>query len=184
MPSSCSGNEREDMPVKIFLMAVAALVLLVLVVVIIGWSLPKRHQASRSASYHAKPDRLFSLIAGAQDWRPDVLRCETISDPSGRELLRETTRDGYLITYEVMDRKPPNSIKRRIATENLPYSGTWTFTLQPDGETTVVRITEDGEVYNPIFRFMSRFVFGRTRTMDAYLRALGKATGQEVEIRD
>jgi hypothetical protein len=47
-----------------------------------------------------------------------------------------------------------------------------------------VRITEDGEVYNPIFRFMSRFVFGHTHTMDAYLRALGKATGQEVKTQE
>jgi hypothetical protein len=31
---------------------------------------------------------------------------------------------------------------------------------------------------------MSRFVLGQTRTMDPYLRALGKATGQEVEVKD
>ena len=30
-------------------------------------------------------------------------------------------------------------------------------------------ITEDGEVYNVFFRFMSRFVFGHHATMDAYL---------------
>ena len=33
-------------------------------------------------------------------------------------------------------------------------------------------ITEDGEVYNLIFRFMSRFVFGHTATMDAFLKNL------------
>ena len=49
---------------------------------------------------------------------------------------------------------------------------------------TIVRITEDGQVYNPVFRFMSRFVFGHARTMDAYLRALGRAAGQEVEVKD
>ena len=42
----------------------------------------------------------------------------------------------------------------------------------------------DGEIYNPVFRFMSRFVLGQTRTMGAYLRALGKATGQDVEVKD
>jgi hypothetical protein len=31
---------------------------------------------------------------------------------------------------------------------------------------------------------MSRFVFGQTRTMDTYLRALGKATGQEITVKD
>ena len=31
---------------------------------------------------------------------------------------------------------------------------------------------EDGEVYNVIFRFMSRFVLGHYATMDGYLRNL------------
>ncbi len=98
--------------------------------------------------------------------------------------MGETARDGETIIYELLDRVPPRSIKRRIATENLPYSGTWTYSLQPNGEMTIVRITEDGQVYNPVFRFMSRFVLGHTRTMDAYLRALGRAAGQEVEVKD
>jgi hypothetical protein len=45
---------------------------------------------------------------------------------------------------------------------------------------TSVRITEDGEVYNPVFRFVTRFILGETATIDAYLRAMGKATGQDV----
>jgi hypothetical protein len=47
----------------------------------------------------------------------------------------------------------------------------------------VVRITEEGEVYNPVFRFISRFVIGQTRTIETYLRDLGTATGQQIEIR-
>jgi hypothetical protein len=169
--------------VKILLILVAAIVLLV-VVVGIGGLLPKRHLVSRSASYRTKPEQLYTLIAGAQNWRHDVTHCEVLPAENGRELLRETTNDGETITYELLDRTPPTSLKRRIATENLPYSGTWSFELEPHGENTVVRITEDGQVYNPVFRFMSRFVFGHTRTIDNYLRALGTATGREVEVND
>lgn len=169
---------------RILLIVVAGIVLLVLAVVVIGSLLPKRHVVSRSASYLASPEHLFSLIAGPQNWRPDVLNYEAVPGIGGREFMRETTRDGETITYELLDRTPPRSLKRRIATENLPYSGTWTYSLQPNGEITTVRITEDGQVYNPVFRFISRFVLGHTRTMDAYLRALGKATGQEVEVKD
>jgi hypothetical protein len=169
---------------RILLIVAAALVLLTLVVVVTGLLLPKRHVVSRSASYRATPERLFSLIAGAQNWRPDLLRCEAVPNAGGRELVRETTRDGETITYELLDRTPPASIKRRIATENLPYSGTWTYTIQPDCEVTIVRITEDGQVYSPVFRFISRFVLGHTRTMDSYLHALGKATGEETQVND
>ncbi len=105
---------------KILVLVVAGVVLLVLAVVAIGWLLPKGHVVSRSASYQTKPDRLFSLITGPQDWRPDVLRCETVPDANGRELVRETTLDGESIAYELLDRVPPKSIKRRIATDNLP----------------------------------------------------------------
>jgi polyketide cyclase/dehydrase/lipid transport protein len=170
--------------VKIVLIVAAVLVCLLLSVVVIGALLPKHHVASRSAAFRATPERLFSFIAGAQNWRPDVAASEVIPDASGKQLLRETTRDGQTITYEVLDKMPPTSLQRRIATENLPYSGTWTFSLQRNGELTTVRITEDGEVYNPVFRFVSRFVLGHTRTLDAYLRALGKATGEDVEIKD
>jgi hypothetical protein len=98
--------------------------------------------------------------------------------------MRETTRNGESVLYEVRDRVPPTSIKRRIASKNLPYAGTWTYSLHPEGENTIVQITEDGEVYNPIFRFVSRFIIGQTHSLDAYLRALGKATGQDIAIRD
>jgi polyketide cyclase/dehydrase/lipid transport protein len=169
---------------KILLSVGAGVVLLVIAVVVIGSLLPKRHVVSRSASYRATPNQLFRLIAGPQNWRTDVLHCEVVPDANGRELTRETTRDGNTVLYETLDRVPDRSMKRRIATPNLPYSGSWTYSLQPSGESTVVRITEDGEVYNPVFRFMSRFVLGHAHTMDAYLRALGKATGQEVQIKD
>jgi hypothetical protein len=169
---------------RILLVLVAGVVLLVISVIVIGSLLPKRHVVSRGASYRATPEHLFALIAGPQDWRPDVQRCEAVPSVDGRELMRETTRNGETITYELLDRMPPKSVKRRIATENLPYSGAWTYSLQAHDGMTVVQITEDGQVYNPVFRFVSRFVLGHTRTMDIYLRALGKATGQEVEVKD
>jgi hypothetical protein len=169
---------------RILLVVIGGVVVVALGVVVIGSLLPKQHVVSRIASYHAAPEQLFSLIVGPQNWRPDVFRCEAVPDAGGRELMRETTRGGETITYELLDRTPPLSIKRRIATENLPYSGTWTYSLQSNSGVTTVRITENGEVYNPVFRFMSRFVLGHTATMDAYLRALGKATGQEVQVND
>ncbi len=169
---------------KILLIVIGGILVLVLAVVVIGALLPKRHVVSRAASFRATPEQLFALIAGPQNWRPDVVRFESVPDAGGRELVRESTRSGETITYEILNRKPPESIERRIATENLPYSGVWFFLLRPEDGGTTVRITEEGEVYNPVFRFVSRFVLGHTRTIDTYLRALGKATGQEIQIRE
>jgi hypothetical protein len=51
-----------------------------------------------------------------------------------------------------------------------------------EGDGAALRVTEDGEVYNVIFRFMSRFVFGQTGTIERYLKDLGKKFGEQVEI--
>lgn len=39
-------------------------------------------------------------------------------------------------------------------------------------------ITEHGEIYNPIFRTLARFVFGYTTTMDSCLAAIGRHFGR------
>jgi hypothetical protein len=168
---------------KIALIVVGAVVLLVVTVVVIGALLPKRHVVTRTALFKASPEKLFALIAGNQDWRPDVKACEMITD-GGRQFQREISKHGDTVVYELMGSRPPLAIERRIATENLPYGGSWRFVLEPENGETRVRITEDGEVYNPLFRFVSRFVMGQTATLDAYLTAMGKATGEDVRIEN
>jgi hypothetical protein len=168
---------------KIALLCIAAIIVLIAGVALIGAMLPQRHVASRSALFHASPERLFALISGAQDWRPDVRSCELLTQ-DGRSYQREISQRGETVRYEIVQSQPPLAIQRRIATPNLPYSGTWTFALEPMGAITRVRVTEDGEVYNPIFRFVSRFILGQTATQDTYLRAIGKATGEEIRIED
>jgi hypothetical protein len=165
---------------KIALSVVGVVVLLVVTVVVIGALLPKRHVVTRTALFKASPEKLFALIAGNQDWRPDVKACELITD-GGKQFQRETSTHGEMILYELEGSRPPLAIQRRIATENLPYGGSWRFVLDPENGATRVRITEDGEVYNPLFRFVSRFVMGQTATLDAYLKAMGKAVGESVQ---
>ena len=169
---------------KVAAVVIGGLLLVALTVYVVGALLTQSHRVSRSAPYRVPPERLFALIDGPQDWRPDITQSETLTDAAGRRSIRETNRDGNTITYELQQSKPPVGLIRRIATENLPYSGTWTFSLVREGDGTCVRITEDGDVYNPIFRFVSRFIIGQRRTIDNYLRALAKATNQELKIRN
>ena len=68
----------------------------------------------------------------------------------------------------------------RIVDRDLGYFGAWTYELAPVDGGTRVQITESGEVPNVLFRFLSRFVFGHTGTMDTYLRALGQKFGEKV----
>ena len=60
----------------------------------------------------------------------------------------------------------------RVADPELPYGGTWTFELEPEGSGTRLTITERGQIHNPIFRVIARFVFGYAATIEGYLDEL------------
>jgi hypothetical protein len=169
---------------KITLGIVGLVAALILLVIAIGAMLPKHHIATRRARFLATPEQLFAIIAGPPTWRPEIARYEPLPDRAGRKVWRETNRRGESIDYEVVEATPPTLLKTRIATPGLPYGGGWTFVLHNDGDATTLRITEEGDVYNSIFRFVSRFIIGHTRSIDTYLNDLAQKQGEQIQIQD
>jgi hypothetical protein len=158
---------------RILVYVVGTTAALVVLVVAVGYMLPVKHVASRERVYAVPQDRVFAAIATPAEyprWRRDVKRVELLPDESGRPRFRETGRDGA-ITFRIEERVPDRRLVTRIA-ERLPFGGSWTYELTPTATGTSLRITENGEVYNPVFRFMSRFVFGHHRTIERYLADL------------
>jgi hypothetical protein len=100
-----------------------------------------------------------------------VTGVEQLGGAHGRESWRETGKNGR-ITYEVVESQPPRRMVTRIADRGLPFGGSWTYELAPIDGGTRLSITERGEVYNPVYRFMSRYVIGHARTVEGYLRNL------------
>jgi uncharacterized protein YndB with AHSA1/START domain len=170
---------------KWVVIAVGLLVVLVLLVVVIGYLLPKHHTASKTARLKRPPQEVWEVVrdlAGADAWWPAVKKAERLSDRDGREVYRQTLKNGPPLTMEVVESDPPRRLVTRIVDENLPFGGTWTYEIEPAEGGSRITVTEDGEVYNPVFRFMSRFVFGYTATMESYLKALGARFGEEVQF--
>lgn len=159
--------------------AVAALIV---VIVIIGYALPVAHHATRIARFGQPPEVIFAAITGPQDWRPGVT-IEQMSSADGVRRWRETS-GRQTITFEETVREAPRLYRTRIADKNLPFAGTWTYEITPTADGCTLRITEDGQVFNPIFRFVGRFIIGNTKTIEDYLRAMGKKFGEEVKIEE
>jgi uncharacterized protein YndB with AHSA1/START domain len=160
---------------------VAVLVGVVLLVAIVGTLLPKEHTARSHATIKAQPDSVWRALTDVEafpSWRGDVSRVEMVSSASSRKTWREIGKHGT-ITLEEVVAEPPRRLVGRIADPNLPFGGTWTYDVTPDGGGTRVTITEEGVVHNPVFRFMSRYIFGHHRTQEAYLRALGRKFGHD-----
>ena len=158
------------------------LVLLVLIACVIGYTLPKAHVASASVRLAAPPDSIWTSltdVAAFPTWRPGLSRVEVLPDANGQRGWREFAKHDA-VSYGVVESSPPGGLVTRIADPNLPYGGTWTYDLIPDESGTRLTITENGEVYNPIFRFVSRFIMGHTSMMEAVLRALGTKHGETV----
>ena len=160
------------------LVGLGALVAIVGVIAVVGWSLPVRHRASAERTYRASPTDLFALINdvdGFPSWRAEVRRTETLPEQNGHRRWVETTKNGPPITYVVEQMIPDQLLVGRIANTDLPFGGSWTYELRPVGHgATSLRITENGEVYNPIFRFVSRFVMGHDATITQYLTSVEK----------
>jgi hypothetical protein len=168
---------------KWVLWIVGGLVVLVGLIAAIGAMLPLRHHASRKARFRAAPHALYAVLAGPPDWRTGIKGYGALPEAGGRKRWWEQHTRGQKITYELVEDKPPQFMAVRIADRGLPFGGTWRFEIAPapDGGSDL-RIHEDGEVYNVIFRFMARFVFGYNATLEGYLKDLGAKFGQAVEI--
>jgi len=153
------------------LIAIGVLAALLLCVVLVGWALPKHHHVRVERVYVATPSALFALISDVKaypSWRSDLTNVEVLSAEGVR--WRETTKSGGPISYVMEESVPDRKLVARIADTNLPFGGAWTYELTPVGTNgTGLAITEDGDVYNPIFRFVSRFVMGHTATIERYL---------------
>ena len=148
------------------------LVLLVAVVTVTGYALPERHVATRDTVLPSGPAAVFAVItdvARYPHWRSGVTKAEILQDAP---LKWREEAGGDVITFEVVEIRQPNLLRVRIADPNLPFGGTWTYELVPESRGTRLTVTEHGEVYNPVFRFMSRFVFGHTATLDRFIADL------------
>jgi len=154
------------------------LVTVVAAVAVIGWLLPVGHTASRHAVLAAPPSEVYAAISDVERypaWWSEISRVEMLPSETGRIRFREHIGTGPVV-MEVQDAQAPSRFVTRIADPDQPFGGTWTFDITPEGSGARLTITERGEVYNPIFRFMARFVFGYTGTMESCLAALAAKT--------
>jgi uncharacterized protein YndB with AHSA1/START domain len=171
---------------KGILIVAAVLVISVVFVVAMGYALPRKHTAARAILLPRQPAEVFALISdfkNAPAWRGDLRVVEILPPVEGRTRFREKGKHGDL-TMEVVELNPPSRLVTRIADPELPFSGTWTNEIVATAEGCRLNIIERGEVRNPVFRFVSRFIIGHTATLDLYLRNVARKFGSSAMPED
>ncbi len=151
---------------------------------VIGWLLPRDHVATRIGRYRQPPEAIWKAITDVDampGWREGLKSVERLTDRNGLPVHVEVTGSGR-IPMETIEMIAPQKLVARIADPKLPFGGTWTFEIAPTAEGAALRIRERGYVTNPFFRFMSKFVFSQTSTMEIYLKSLAKKFGEEPRI--
>src|ERR1051325_3103417 len=133
----------------LFKLAAAVLspvLVLVVCVLVIGYSLPAEHHASRSISLHQTPAVVYAAVRDFESlpsWYLDVTRVVVEKQTDGKIHIREEGKNGT-INFELTDDVPSTRIVTRILDKDLGFSGSWTYNIVAEGSGTRLSITEDG----------------------------------------
>lgn len=166
---------------------VGLLILVFLVILAWGAGLPVDHTAYCSASIGRDSKTLFDDVENDGEspaWRPEVVRVMRARDRAGRPVWVEIGARGMSLQYdETASSRNAGRIVRTIDDPGAPFGGTWTYTFVPDGpQAAMIAIRENGEIYNPLFRFLARYVVGYTSTMRTFISDLAAKYGEHPPI--
>ncbi|MFN0112947.1 MAG: SRPBCC family protein [Blastocatellia bacterium] len=164
---------------------VGVLVLAVIVVTVIGSFLPEHHVASKTLTLRQSPETVWQVLtdfAGQPNWNSEMKSVKRLPDSNGHEVWEEEM-SGMKIPLETLEVEAPKKLVRRIAADDLGFGGDWEYSLAPIEGGCQLTITEKGKVPNPMFRFMSKYIFGHTATMEAYMKSLAGKFGETPAIK-
>jgi hypothetical protein len=151
---------------KWLLIIVIAIIALIALMYLIGYFMPVKHVATHSVVLNTTAESAWKILhdyAQYPSWRSDLKKVEVKDDRHWSETSNNGTLD-----FESEIVRPNELFHTHIVNKDLPFGGSWTYELKSSGTGTELIITENGEVYNPIFRFMSKYIFGHQATLRKY----------------
>jgi hypothetical protein len=162
------SKEEITTQMKIVLIVLLVLVALVIIMILIGRMLPEGHIAVQSKSFSSSPSEVWEVISGVEDWK------SWRSDLKDITITNDSTFKADDVEYLMSIVVPGESFTTTIVTKDLPYGGMWHYIIEKEGDGCKLTVTEIGDVYNPMFRFMSRFIFGHDGSLKDYMEVLSK----------
>lgn len=166
------------------LKVLAVLAVLVALISIWGSRLPVAHTARRSIQLQQPPAKVWSLLtdfANQPTWRTELTAVEHVAGATPDTWIE--VADGDRIPYATTESDPPRRLVRTIADSTLPYGGRWIYQLESTAGGTRLTITEEGKVFNPIFRFLSHYFFDQGTTIEGVMRSMAAHFGEAANIQ-
>ncbi|MFO1078214.1 MAG: SRPBCC family protein [Planctomycetota bacterium] len=157
-----------------------SLLALLLLLLVVGALLPVTHQASCCVRLRQPAAVVFAAltdVAALPSWRKDLRSVELLEPVDGLPRWREESGFGSM-EVQIEELVPERRMIGRIAVPGGAFGGTWTWRLDPDGDGTLLTVTENGEIHSVVFRALSKFVFGHETTLRGYLVQMAAKFGE------
>ncbi len=159
---------------QILLILAGILIGLVLIVTIAGLFFPEKHTGLITREFKQSPEEIWALITDRSNelsWRTDLKNMDRLPDRNGDEVWKEKTHRGQTLITVTTEQVPNEKLVRKLV-DHKWYGGTWIVELTKTAKGAKVLFTENGEIYNPLIRFMFNVVFSRTPTIVEYANQL------------
>ncbi|NBC82216.1 MAG: polyketide cyclase [Bacteroidetes bacterium] len=162
---------------KKILISLFVIILLFGAIYITGMALPEKHSVTVTDTIQAPGNEVYKRVRNVSEydlWRKNLREVKVFSPNDWFEVHADA--DTILYRMTILEEK--KKLLTTIESDHLPFGGHWIFEFTtPDMESTILTITENGEVYNPIYRFVSRFITGYDASIKEYLISLKRSFG-------
>lgn len=158
----------------VLLLAAAALI----IAYGLGKRLPVEHTVVAAQTIAAPPAKVWGLLVNVDaqpTWRHGLKSLEELPEQNGHQRWTEHY-SGAQMTFQLIESDPMKSRVVQLEPQGASMDGEWIYQLLPmdDGRTSVT-ITEHGNLYSPLYRFLMHYILGDTFNQKRYLDDLNKA---------
>ena len=159
-----------------FAVALGALVGMVVAMTLVGYGLPRQHVVTRTRTLPVDPPTAWAALVdfpGQVAWRRGLTAIDRLPDADGAEVWREQS-GRRAVAFRTVIADPPTRLVRQVDNQRGPFRGRWEFAVEPGPGPGRCRVTltEFGEVANPLFRYLTRFMIGQATSVERYLADL------------
>jgi hypothetical protein len=142
------------------LLGVGAVLGVLAMAFVIGLFLPRSHEETGECELPLAPDQTWTRVTEFErypEWQPWLARVERL-DGAGEAggVWRHTEKKGDHLDLRVETWEPGRLLVLRTADARLAFSGTWTLEIEPHLGGSRLRLTERGDIPNPLMRTLWR----------------------------
>jgi ribosome-associated toxin RatA of RatAB toxin-antitoxin module len=145
---------------KITLIVTIIVITLINIPIIGGLFLPKSHKITKTLFLKYDPENIWVYITNVEHypkWRPSVKKVEVVStNPAGLTSWQEFYRFNRHTMFQVTEANPYTDLIIKTADKESYYYNKWSINIKEAENGSLLTITEEGEISNPLFRSIAK----------------------------